>query len=135
MKYLLTITLISILSCNSKSDIETLVKQYMKDSVVPKFNDPASYQFVSMKIDTFKGQDYLKNLQELYINDTLADKNVIEEKKKEITKLSSSPGYSDSILNLQIEVKYRGKNKMGALILDDLDLRYFPQENKIVEVQ
>lgn len=109
----------------------------MQDSVVPRFNDPASYQFVSLKVDTFTGADYLKNLKRYYIDtDTsLFSNGVYEEKQKEISHLSSIPRYPDSILHLNIEVEYRGKNKMGALILDKSELRYLPKEDKIITVQ
>jgi hypothetical protein len=140
MRYLLTILIFSTLACstaNKQASVEERAKQYMKDSIVPKFNDPASYQFISLKIDTFTGEDYLKNLNRYYID---ADTSVLpsgtyEEKKQEIARLSSIQGYSDSILHLNIEVEYRGKNKMGGLVIDKSDLRYLPQEDRIIAVQ
>lgn len=141
MKYLYLILVIAVWSCNSKENrkaiIEDRAKRYMEDSVVPRFNDPTSYQFVSLKVDTLTGADYLKNLKRIYIDtDTsLLGSVVYFEKQKEISQLSAIPGYTDSILLLNIEIKYRGKNKMGALILDETHLRYFPKENKITEAE
>lgn len=140
MKYLLTLMVVCALSCsstNNQADIESRAKQYMMDTVVPRFNDPASYQFVSLKVDTLTGADYLKNLKRSYIDtDTsLLGTAVYNEKLKEISDLSAIPGYADSVLLLNIEVEYRGKNKMGALILDKTDLRYFPKEDRLTLVQ
>ena len=141
MKYILTILIVSALSCNSNSgsqaNIEERAKQYMKDSIVPRFNDPTSYQFVSLKVDTLTGADYLKNLQRSYIDtDTsLLGTDTYNEKLKEMSDLSVIPGYADSVLLLNIIIEYRGKNKMGALILDKSELRYFPKEDRLTLVQ
>jgi|SRR6478752_981206 len=140
MKYLLTAAFISSLfycSSHSEPDIKERAKQYMRDSIVPRFNDPSSYEFVSLNVDTFTGSDYLNNIQRLYIN---TDTSVLlsgkyEEKKKEIAQLSSIPGYSDSILHLNIDIEYRGKNKLGALVLNKTELRYLPKEDKIIAVR
>lgn len=140
MKYLVTVIIISLLlycTSNKQPDIEARAKQFMQDSVVPLFNDPASYQFVSLKVDTFTGSDYLKNLHRLYID---TDTSILlagqyQEKKSEIAKLSSVPGYADSVLHLNIEIEYRGKNKLGGLVLDRAELRYLPNADKIITVQ
>lgn len=137
MKYSIVVIAIIFASCNTQPTIESTVKKYMTDSIVPRFNDPASYQYVSAKIDTFTGSDYLKNLKRSFIDtDTsVLGKDVYEEKQKEVALLSAIPGYADSVLHLNIEVAYRGKNKIGALILDKTELRYFPKENRITEVR
>lgn len=140
MKYLYTIIVLYSLSCNytsNKAGLEEKAKQYMQDSIVPKFNDPSSYQFVSAKIDTLTGAEYLKNLKRLYIDtDTsLLGEKIYQEKQREISVLSAIPGYSDSVLLLNIEVEYRGKNKIGGLVLDKTELRYYPKEDKFAAVQ
>lgn len=136
MKYLLTLMAIIALSCNSSTqqgDFEEKARQYMKDSVVPTFHDPSSYEFVSVKVDTLTGSDYLKNLKKGYIDtDTsLLGSGVYNEKNKKIQELSAVPGYNDSILHVNLEVSYRGKNKMGALVLKNKSLVYLPKEDRI----
>lgn len=135
MKYSIVAIAIIFAGCNTQPTIESAVKKYMTDSVVPRFNDPASYQYVSMKADTFKGGDYIDNIKSLYADTTLYNPATIDEKRKEISDLSSIPGFRDSVLNIQIEVNYRGKNKMGALILDKTKLIYSPSKNTISEVR
>jgi hypothetical protein len=126
MKYLLTLLIAGALSCNDGANdfsIESRVKHYMTDSIVPRFNDPKSYEFVSMEVDTFKGSDYVKRLSS----------STTESIKKEADSLASQRGFMDSVLHVKINVSYRGKNKMGALILDQIKLRYFPSLNAIKE--
>ena len=40
----------------------------------------------------------------------------------------------DSLHHIKFEVSYRGKNKMGPIILNKNNLFYFPAENKIQQV-
>lgn len=134
MKNLLPLFCCLIISCSSPVTTEQRVQKYMTDSVVPRFNDPASYQFASMKIDTFRGRDYYENIKELYADTSLFTPGVVEEKHKELEEIEKNPRYMDSILNLQIQVDYRGKNKMGALVLNTMKLRYYPSDNRIEEM-
>lgn len=132
MKYTLTLLIFTAFSCNNKTTLEARAKQYMKDSIVPKFNDPSSYELVSVKVDTLKGSDYISNLKQLYADSSLVTRDTYEEKQKEIATLSATPGYADSVINIHVAVAYRGKNKMGALILDKTNLRYSPIDNKFI---
>lgn len=105
----------------------------MKDSVVPTFNDPSSYEFVSMEIDTLKGGDYIKNLRQLYkIEDTtIMSKETILTNIKEADSLDKLATYKDSIFHININIKCRGKNKFGGLILNDVKFKYFPSTDRI----
>lgn len=135
MKYLLILVTVYLSSCNNQPTLEASVKKYMTDSVVPRFNDPSSYEYVSMKTDTFTGGDYIEKIKNLYADTMIYNKETIVEKRKEVSELSSVPGFYDSVLNIQIVVNYRGKNKMGAIVLDKTKLRYSPTKNTITEIQ
>jgi hypothetical protein len=138
MKYLLTVMLFSALfACNNDPNVEAMTKAYMKDSIVSTFNDPHSYEFVSMKVDTLMAGEYASRLQEgLNSEDTSSlGKEFFERDNRKIAALKSNPNYKDSILHLNINVKYRGKNKMGALILDNVNLVYLPKENRITTLE
>ena len=53
---------------------------------------------------------------------------------KELKKIDSLKSLNqDLIINLEFNIKYRAKNKMGALMLDNMLLYYHP-ENKSFEV-
>lgn len=120
------------IACSTPPSMENTVKKYMTDSVVPRFNDPSSYQFVSMKVDTFTGKDYIHNIRALYVDTLLFSKDKIAEEQAEATSLEKRPGYSDSVIDLEVTVDYRGKNKLGALILDHLNLTYYPVQKRFV---
>jgi hypothetical protein len=129
----LVVLTVFLTACNNKADIAERFKLYMKDTVVKGFNDPSSYEFVSIKIDTFRGKDYIENTRSLYKRgDTiLHTAQRIEEKLSEADSLGKIPGYSDSVWNYQAELSFRGKNKMGALVLDKVNLTYTPASDKI----
>ncbi len=165
--------LIIFASCSSPN-MESRIQNYMKDSIVVNFNDPGSYEFVSIdKPDTvsnyfFLYSEKLKHLEVLQvktaekgtndiekINDDLQktgsdlDKQISDNHKKvdsligltiniennAIEKIDNELKQPDFVHHLNYNVKYRGKNKMGALILDDITLSYYPKENKIVPVK
>jgi len=125
MKYLIILSII-LISCNNSKTLEDRVKNYMKDSVVTGFDDPKSYELVSIKIDTFKVKDYTQNVRQ-----TL-----------EITKSSSDSTELDSLLKVdqsrlidyQIHVNFRSKNIMGALMNNEYNYRLDPQTNKLSEI-
>ena len=101
----------------------------MADSVVRKFDDPSSYEFVSLRSDTFRGADYIKNIRSLYVDTILTSKEKNADEQKLADNLEKRPGYLDSIIDIQIVVNFRGRNKLGALILNHLRLNYYPVEN------
>lgn len=146
-----------IISCSSKQNLQSRVQQYMKDTVVANFNDPASYQFVSMDVDTIKGSDYDRELMDQYTSELdktkdqlrqldfetdTTDQYIVREPLTKLVKLRSEsidlvkshPTKADSIVRYDINVKCRGKNKMGALILNNVKLQYQPSIDKISEV-
>ena len=101
----------------------------MKDSVLTSFNDPKSFELVSITIDTFKTKDALKNTLDFlkYASDK-------EDSAKQLKKIDSLKLVNQNdILNYQFTISYRAKNKMGALTLDNMLLFYHP-ENKSFEV-
>lgn len=125
--------LVTLLACSTNQSIETKVKKYMKDSIVSTFNDPSSYEFVSMNIDTFKLKDYISNIRKIYRDTTVFSKTEQQNHLSEAAELEKRN--VDSIINFQITVKCRGKNAMGVLILNDINLIYDPQTNKITKSQ
>lgn len=132
-KLLICLLFAPFFSCHQSHTVEDRLRAYIKDTLVKAFDDPSSYQFVSLKIDTFRGSDFIHNERALYVKgDTLLhSEEIIDEKLAQIDSLSKTPGYADSIWNYQAELKFRGKNKMGALILDKVNLKYIPVEDKV----
>ena len=103
----------------------------MKDSVASRFNDPSSYEFVSMTIDTFRLKDYLSDIRISHKINLNFGKDEQNSQPAEVEELEKRNG--DSIIHYQITVKCRAKNAMGALILNDVNLILDPNNNKITQ--
>jgi hypothetical protein len=141
-----------IIGCGSKSNsLESRFKNYMKDSVVSQsFNDPESYEFVSLKMDTITNHkferlslldDSLKILNivrkiELDSLDGVTDArslrstslNILETNILRHEKELSNPDY---IYKVEGTISFRAKNKLGAKIINQTKLSYFPSRDKI----
>ena len=117
------------IGCKNETSLKDKAEKFVKDSVVTSFNDPKSFELVSTTIDTFKTKDALKNTQDFlkYASDK-------EDSAKQLKKIDSLKLLNqDAIINYQFTISYRAKNKMGALMLDNMLLFYHP-ENKSFEV-
>lgn len=115
--------------CKNETSLKEKAEKFVKDSVLTSFNDPKSFELVSTTIDTFKTKDALKNTQ-----DFLKYASDIEDSVKQLKKIDSLKLLNqDAIINYQFTISYRAKNKMGALMLDNMLLFYHP-ENKSFEV-
>lgn len=112
----------------------------MKDSVVTGFNDPKSYEFVSMKIDTLNRAKYdtmlVRENFEAAIKSINEGGSRWEEKDKVYDSLRaiirSDKGDSSEVLKYSINVSFRSKNLMGALQLNEYKLGLTTKDNKLV---
>lgn len=118
MKKLIIICLLFVGCVTKKENLETKVKSYMATSYVPSMNDPKSYEFVSMEVDTVKGE--LADLRTM--RKTLDETPDNYDKVKADLKIH--PSKEDSTYYYIINTKIRGKNKMGAVILNEQKLKY-----------
>ena len=115
--------------CKNETSLKDKAEKFVKDSVLTSLNDPKSFELVSTTIDTFKTKDALKNAQDFlkYASDK-------EDSAKQLKKIDSLKSLKqDAIINYEFTISYRAKNKMGALMLDNMLLFYHP-ENKSFEV-
>ena len=122
------------MSCSSRhKDVVSRIKNFMRDTAVKAFDDPATYQFVSIRVDTFRGSDYIHNIREIYKpGDTvLFSESVVESNLKKADSLAGVANYKDSIIDYETTVRFRAKNKIGALILDSVTLIYYPVLDQI----
>lgn len=155
-------------ACNTATpSLESKVKDYMKDSVVSKLDDPKSYEWASMTVDTVMRRKFSMEKVEKATNDLKtyqlklkiqqantnsdisngssnglieADRNIEKSLSQLISidseiisthsKFITSP---DTLLYHEINVKFRAKNKMGALILDNLKLRLEGDKFSIIQ--
>ena len=128
-KHFLLFAVSVFVGCTNEASLKDKAEKFVKDSVLTSFNDPKSFKFVSITIDTFKIKDALKNTQDFlkYVSNK-------EDSTKELKKIDSLKMLNQNdLLNYQLTISYRAKNKMGALILDNMLLFYHP-ESKNFEV-
>ena len=114
------------IGCKNEPSLKDKAEKFVKDSVLTSFNDPKSFELVSITIDTFKTKDALKNTLDFlkYASDK-------EDSAKQLKKIDSLKLVNQNdILNYQFTISYRAKNKMGALILDNMLLYYYQDQNK-----
>lgn len=156
MKSLLLICTIAMFcSCKNEPTIQAKTEKYIKDSLLSNFNDPQSFQLVSVdthsitshmsaKYDiksTMSDIDKIKSKIEsnktIFANPDKADlaslksldssnKEVLAIFDKRLKESNAQLLAADTVDHVNITVKYRAKNKMGALILDEMVLMYFP---------
>lgn len=118
MKKILLLSLIStlMLSCNLKSDPKENLKEVAEKMLKTNLNDPSSYEFVSFEIDTTEIQVARQRLTDLK---TILPKSTSEIQTEiindQIQTLKSK--YDFESKNITYSLKYRAKNKFGALVL------------------
>ncbi len=160
----------AIFSCNSNSSLETRVKNFMKDSVVTGFDDPKSYEWVSMdkpdsvfihSIAEDRIKKYEKDNERLNLDirlnkieleseiakstGTATDKEIINGllsidslnrhtigiNKNNIDLYKGYLSRPDSLISINIAINCRAKNKLGALIMNTINLKLDPSNNKL----
>jgi hypothetical protein len=104
MKKLIFILLIA--SCNTASNsLESRVKDYMKDSVVTKFDDPKSYEWVGMSIDTVTRHEEAE-LQVSYYEGQIKLNEAKMRVQRLQTKLDVLQDYGNDVLSANKKVEY-----------------------------
>lgn len=130
MKYIITLMILSLACSQKNNSMEDKVHQFMKDSVVPTFNDPASYQFDNMDIDTVTGEVLSARVAKTISDDsTMLQNEYFQERMKLAQQINANPALKDSIYYINVRVDFRGKNKFGGLIKDKVRLVYYPATN------
>lgn len=145
---------VSFIACD-KNNLKDKTEKYVKDSLMDKFNDPKSFEFVSIKFDTIYSHSMIKSEIEKIkeemknqeaknqfnkIEMSTADKDdipaykkidslgnyTISILKKSLIDTESKLFDKDSIHHINININYRAKNRLGALTLDNMFLIYHP---------
>lgn len=159
--------------CKNESSLKDKAEKFVKDSVLTTFNDPKSFELVSIKTDSVSNHLFILHekgdlLDELktensklssnrleMISDkmestgTALDKQILDSGKlidsdinKTISLINKSIEFCDkhllipdSLHHINVEVNYRAKNKLGALILDNMLLYYHPKSKSFEVVR
>ena len=137
MKKLLIIYMI-ICSCNNKSSsseidngyVENLAKDFMKNTVIPKMQEPKPYEIVSAKVVVKRVAEHINDYRFVYDHFSFNHFDSVENKKNldSIIRVSSDP---DSIISVTVNVGYKTKYQKGDIVLDSIKLGYDPVNHKI----
>lgn len=159
IKSIILLCSIIIVSCSPKTDLKEATEDFIKDSIIIKFNDPKSFELVNVKFDTIKMHSMIESEIESLTDDLKIKSNELEFNKKEMeySDIDNINSYKeidsltkltikllnesikdskikltkpDAIDHINTHVAYRAKNRFGALILDEMLLIYFPIEKK-----
>ena len=145
-KIILSLTVLTtMISCNKNA--ENQVKENVEKYMVSKMDDPKSYESVSFgKLDSLfspfgESEEGMKlkleddNLSarqtelsdRIDVTESIAELNKIQEESNKITErrnqvisemIDKTLKYKGAFIGFKIKHSYRGKNRMGALILD-----------------
>ena len=123
MKHLLI--LITLLSCTTTPN-DPLIKK-ISDYIIPRMDDPSSFKFVSLDmVDTVYYNEYRLAMIQVYED----DRDIFGDDKslRELDSLRKSTTLQDNsnIMEINVYCKIRGKNKMGALVLNDYTVTLTP---------
>jgi hypothetical protein len=148
----------TVTDLKTAESLETIVNKFMIDSVIKEFTDSASYTFVSLRSDTIDGghsdkyvlktsYESIKQLEKQkakVISGSLTDTSKLSKlvsqidegirySQKLIDDIKLHPTKSDSIIQINILLKYKVKQKAGNSILGSTKLIYYPKEKRLVQ--
>lgn len=131
------IVLIIFCSCDNKysnrierKHVEKLAENFMKNTVIPKMNDPKPYEIVDTKMVTKTVADNINDYRFVYDHLSFNHDDSILNKMRldSIMKISHDPG---SIVSITVNVAYKTRYKLGDIVTDSIKLGYDPQNDKI----
>jgi hypothetical protein len=133
MKIICPLLIFITLSCQSvvKDPVRASIEAYL----IPKMDDPASYEFVSlMVLDTVTTGELLSWLSEP--DKTYTD---LVDIRRDSIKVAAVNGLKATVnlakpLHYHYELVFRGKNKLGALVLNTLYVQLDPDTLAIEQV-
>ncbi len=136
MKKLL-VAFIFISSCSYKSNnkidnahIESLAKDFMKTTVIPKMKDPKPYEIVDAKVVEKTVADKINDYQFTYDHLSFNHEDSIENKRR-LDSIKDASIHIDSVISITVNVGYKTKYKRGDIVTDSIKLGYNPEKDKI----
>lgn len=136
MKNLLAV-FIFISSCSYKSTnkidnahIESLAKDFMKTTVIPKMKDPKPYEIVDAKVVEKTVADKINDYQFTYDHLSFNAEDSMENKRR-LDSIKEVSIHLDSVISITVNVGYKTKYKRGDIVTDSIKLGYNPEKDKI----
>jgi hypothetical protein len=114
----------------SKSHIENLAKEFMKNTVIPQMREPKPYEITDAKVVIKRVADEINDYRFVYEHLSLSKADSIENKRHfdSIIKVSHHP---DSIISITVNVAYKTKYRLGDVLTDSIKLGYNKEKDKV----
>ena len=129
--------MIIITSCNNNADrkidnthIESLAKDFMKTTVIPKMKDPKPYEILDAKVVVKTVADVINDYKFIYDHFSLNDYDSMEHKKR-LDSIISVSKHPDSVVSITVNVGYKTKYRLGDVITGNIKLGYDRKNDKI----
>jgi hypothetical protein len=136
MKKLLFVIII-FSACNANSDrsidaahIESMAKDFMKNTVIPKMKDPKPFEVTDAKLVVKTVADHINDYRFTYDHLSFNHEDSLLNKRRldSVIEVSKRP---DSIISITVNVGYKTRYKRGDIVTDSIKLGYNRKEDKI----
>ena len=126
-----------LVSCSDKSSkeidrghIEAMAKDFMKNTVIPKMQDPKPYEIDSAKVVVKTVADQINDYRFVYEHFSTNHFDSVQNKRHldSMINVSKTP---DSIISITVNVSYKTRYKRGDEVVDSIKLGYNQGKDKI----
>lgn len=104
-------------------------KEYIETRIKDAENDLLELEELKKRYDGFDDTGFLKSFNDERLAAALKDKKYYDSCMLVLNHLKENP-IEDSIMSININIKYRAKNAMGALIKGNSIIKYLPDEDE-----
>lgn len=124
-------------SCHNKNSagidnnhVESLAKDFMTTTVIPKMQDPKPYEIDSAKVVTKTVADQINDYRFVYDHFSKNNFDSIQNKNR-LDSIISVSKHPDSVISITVNVSYKTRYKRGDVVVDSIKLGYDPAKDKI----
>ncbi len=134
-KFLILLTV--LVSCNNKSHqeidrghVEALAKDFMKNTVIPKMQDPKPYEIDGAKVVVKTVADQINDYRFVYEHFSTNHFDSVQN-KRHLDSMITVSNKPDSIISITVNVSYKTRYKRGDVVIDSIKLGYDAAKDKI----
>lgn len=131
------ILMVMFASCNDKSPkemdgvhIEAMAKDFMKNTVIPKMQDPKPYEIDSAKVIVKTVADQINDYRFVYEHFSINHFDSVQN-KRHLDSIIGVSKHPDSVLSITVNVSYKTRYKRGDVVIDSIKLGYDSAKDKI----
>lgn len=110
--------------------IETLAKEFMRTSVIPKMKDPKPYEIMEGKVVIKRASDVIKDYQFIYDHLSMNEFDSVHN-KRHLDSVIATTHDPDSVISVTVNVAYKTKYRLGDIVTDSIKLGYDHKHDKV----